>query len=302
MPSFKSPYYPPRAGFGNTARRCGYATMRRCGHVGAGGIKLAANLLVPGLGLLTGGARRKWALLVMAGWILSMAFGLWHWFQINMGRYSVAFGLAVALHGIGTAWYLLATTSLLSKKRIRGVLGILIHLGVVVSVMILLGAFVYRPAMNLLPSIALPLRLPTGPVIINGLTRLADLRRGDFVAWRVDAYANRAEHLYIKEGIACDPVIGLPGDRIRFQADCIEVNGSVHERQTHMPQTGEYTVPAEHWFIWPASLQVRGADHNRATELAMKLAFVPLNRIIGKPFSFSQTSKPATTAAPSVSD
>ncbi|WP_043587191.1 hypothetical protein [Geminisphaera colitermitum] len=293
-----SPYYPPRAGLGNRARRAWYSILRHTPIHLQTVIRTASGLLpaliVPGYGFLPRHIpsppppprlrrnRRIIAAAVFLIWILCLAGWTLAYLRMDTGSYRSALALMTALHGASLSHHIL-TTLLPRDLCLRPRLAI--------ALAITLGLFLaaYLPLTHLAPRIAIPLRTPDGVVVIDPRTSLADIRRGDTVAYRAPirytGYANRAIRTNQSDGAGVETVQALPGDRIQFFPYRLEVNGLAQPRIPGMPQSGEQIVPASHYYIWPAHFRARNNTGNAANldTLLQQAALVPEKEIIGKP-------------------
>ena len=76
------------------------------------------------------------------------------------------------------------------------------------------------------------------------------------------------------------------GDRVRFKAETIEVNGVASPRRAHMPTAGELVVSEKNWFIWPQfDISNRGNTAETVISAMMvRLATVSEEQFVGKPF------------------
>ena len=135
----------------------------------------------------------------------------------------------------------------------------------------------------------IPLRIGERVVVVQRRVPPSSIKRGDWLAYTIsgDRYVgDREQGVYLGSGIGLDPVLALPGDRIRFAPDAMFVNDQPQPLAAHMPVGAELVVPEKVWFIWP-NLDMRG--HGRVSEASIsgtlqRTAMVPEKEIIGRPF------------------
>jgi hypothetical protein len=272
-----SPYYPPRARWYGPLVRL-VEGLRRIAWLDRihlpEGITVTAffsALFIPGLAFrqrrerLVGNA-------VMAAYILSaLVFIIWLGFVAG----NVAFGLMLALHA--TSILCLVAPWLSQARQVFRLLA-------GVTVLLTLGGLLYMPIRNQIQERWLmPLRVRNHVVIVQTFTPPGSVRRGDWVAYHISGDGGRG--LVVQSGLALQRVQGLPGDRIRFTSQAIEVNGVPGRRLSGMPLSGELIVPENHWFIWPDhAMTVRGNPTPAFEAVLFGLADVDQRHFVGKPF------------------
>ena len=116
------------------------------------------------------------------------------------------------------------------------------------------------------------------------------IKRGDWLAYQIagDSYmGEREQSVYLGSGIGLDPVLAVPGDRVRFTAEAMFVNDSALPHAPHMPVQGEFVMSQKVWFIWP-SLDIRGGgrvpEANISGTHATHSNGPSRKQIIGRPF------------------
>jgi len=80
-------------------------------------------------------------------------------------------------------------------------------------------------------------------------------------------------------------VLALAGDRVVFSTNSFSVNGIWHTNLAHMSVSGEFTVPENHWFIWP-NLGISGygdVGEGRINIAMLGLSDVAETNFFGKP-------------------
>lgn len=225
--------------------------------------------LIPGYGFAVRGNPIV-ALIALGLWLIA-AIVLLLYIGETAANYATA--QMVGIHALGLACALHRDVFLSTRRdRIRAqVLGVF-----------LLVVLVYFPAFHGLRQLVFPLETAQGMVVLNALTRTGSLERGDVVGYAIrrQGYGN----IRLRSGYGFDPVLALPGDRIAFFEDFIEVNGQRLPRHGTMPRSGEVVVPEKHWYIWPSSIR-GGGPEEFTTQLMTRAAVVPRSRIIGKPYT-----------------
>lgn len=270
-------FYPPRAGpthgfysawFGWRRRRaaCGLAHFSKFPEP-----RLLPILLVPCYGFAVRGNPAV-ALIALVIWGV---MGLVVLVFLGQTPATVATAQLVGIHATGTVCALhrdifLSTRLHRLQTCFAAVLGVVL--------------LVYFPAFWVVRSVAFPLHIRQEPVIVNGLTFTSSLQRGDIVGYRIRRIGGLGP-VRVNAGYGLDPVLALPGDRVVFFRDFIEVNGKRMPRRSLMPTSGELVIPDGHWFIRPSFGGNFGGQPERAASLMERAAVVPRSDIIGKPFS-----------------
>jgi hypothetical protein len=145
----------------------------------------------------------------------------------------------------------------------------------------------------------MPLRVGNRVMIVRNSIRASAIQRGDWVAYEISEARAAAAHIgavHLRSGFGLDPVLALPGDRVRFAQGELFVNGHPLPTSYQMPADGELVVPEHVWFIWPrfeVNLHgnVAGADIAAAL---FQIALVPENQIVGQAYKhwFGRTQSP----------
>ena len=277
-----SPYYPPRArwysplfAFGNTLRR-GLVLDRIHLPRGITFWGLVGSFLIPGLGIYLR-RPRLWGLIAFAACgLLLLQFIMWLGYPF--GNY--AFGLLLSIHVTGFVYYcspLLAGMEFPSR--------LLFTLAVLVSI----GGLIYMPTRHVIQERwLLPLRMNDRVIVVQRQASAATVRRGDWIAYRLSGYVIWAHgnHDANHSGMGLGPVLAIGGDRVQFSTNVFTVNGVSHPSLPHMPDSGTWLVPENHWFIWP-DFDINGhGDVGEASISAVMLgrADVSEKQFVGKPF------------------
>jgi hypothetical protein len=272
-----SPYYPPRARWYsrvfNFFAQLGYRSHLDKIKFGRdiSLIKLLLSLAVPGYSFRISGRK------ILAQQIL-LGCGVGALVYVALLGYLVGnlfFGLVVGLHAIGLIHlnYLLNTDAPWRRRLAFGICGVL---------SLFLG---YRAMLSAVENNWLiPLRLNGHVVVVNRLASPKAVRRGDVVAY--DIQAQRGEGVYLAAGFGLNRVLGMARDQLVFKPDCLEVNGQSYKRHEMMPFNRTLTVPENSWFIWPAyNIDIQG--HTPAENIKAGLlsaAVVPERQFVGRPF------------------
>ena len=238
-----SPYYPRRARWYSSLlspadwlrRRLRLEGFRLPPGIAVLGWILSA--LVPGWGFYARG-RRLWGLTAMGASVLLASI-----FVVALGYPlgNLALGLLLSIH-VASLSYALEPWTSAERLRTKLVFGLLLFVG--------LTCGLYLPARNLVQHRWLmPLRIGGRVVVIQRLTSLRSVRRGDWIAYNFEG--GRGQGLYIEEGVGLGPLLALPGDHVRFTETTFEVNGRARPHLPYMPATGELIVPEKRWFVWP---------------------------------------------------
>ena len=279
-----SAYYPPRARWYNTLlfslgqrlrRRVGLDRLHLAGEVTWPSLIL--SLLVPGFSFFLFGRR-------LVAWVVFPVYclaGLAFIAALGFTAGSIAYGLMISIHATSIAY--------LEAHWLRDS-GFGLRLGLALCTLVGLWALVYAPGVNFAEKHWLfPVRVGERVLIVWRGVSPAALKRGDWVAHRIhEGQAFGAEgrgNVYLESGLAIDPVLGLPGDHVRFGNEDVTVNGQTFPRGAYMPTTGELEVPEKVWFIWPnLGITVRGgvAPANISATL-QRTAMVTQTNIIGRP-------------------
>ena len=278
-----SAYYPPRARWYSTLffhagqqvrRRVGLDKLHQTGELSWTGIFL--SLIVPGLVFFVFG--RRWL-----GWLFLAAYllaGLGFVAALGFTAGGIAYGLLISLHATSIV-YLEGHWLRESRFGVRLALALCTLIGV--------WALVYSPIIRFAETHwLLPVRQGEQVLLVYRGVPPASLKRGDRVAYRIGegpSEAGRGGGVYLYSGLAVDPVLGLPGDRIQFTTQAVIVNAQTFPRAAYMPTEGEVNVPEKVWFIWP-NLDIRMHGNVAAANISdtlLRAAMVAQTNIIGRP-------------------
>ena len=145
----------------------------------------------------------------------------------------------------------------------------------------------------------MPLRVGNRVVIVHSGINFSSIKRGDWVAYEISeerAAAANSGPVYLRSGFGLDPVLALPGDRVRFTRAALLVNDHPVAPAAQMPTEGEWVVPEHVRFIWPR-FEVNQHGNVAASDILdalLQIAQVPENQIVGKAFKhwFGRTQLP----------
>jgi hypothetical protein len=229
-------------------------------------------MAIPGLAVHLRGPRNvgKAALWTCAG--LLLVFVLFLGYQVG----NIAFALLLSVHVTGLLYFLQPAFGNL-KLGSRFLLSI--------AVLMALSLFLYLPLRNFFQNhFFAPLRTQNRVIVVTRFFFANSLRRGDWLAFR---FEEATGHGYrVKGGVGFGPVLALPGDRVRFTPDGVEVNGRVWPRRLHMPGQGEFRLPGNCWFVWPDVAKMGYVNAPAGPELSSALisaGTIEKGQIVGKP-------------------
>jgi len=204
--------------------------------------------------------------------LAAVVFILWLGYLVA----TCAFGVMVSLHVSGVL-HLIGRQSLKLDLRWRMLLSLVAFSAVYLGI--------YRPLQNQFERrLALPLRVGQKVVIVGAQPDAGTVRQGDWVAYRIPR--TLGDHAYLSDGLGFGQVQAVPGARVVFTPENLEVNGALFPRRPYMPLSETWIVPEKHWFIWPDSIiSVRGDPRTEAVAKMMReVAMVPESELVGKPF------------------
>jgi hypothetical protein len=276
---FTSPYYPRRARWYGRVFNFGGAIRHRLAldriylpkDITVAG--LIGSFLLPGLAVYLRGPRFYGKLAMAACTLLFAIFIVWMGYPI--GNY--AFGLMLSIHTTGFVYY--CSPWLINES-------LMCRIFLTIGVMLGLGLLIYMP---LRTHWLLPLRVNGHAVIVEKFPFTHDIKRGDRIAYELSGYyfSNHfGQGVSDQVGIGVGLVLATAGDRIEFSEDHFSVNGVPQPLLPHMPASGNFVVPENHWFIWP-NLAISGnwnVGEANISSAMLQLADVPESKIIGKPF------------------
>jgi hypothetical protein len=279
-----SSYYPPRSRWhtrilyhaGGPFRR--HINLQRLRpSVTLSGLCWVLSLVVPGLAFLLVGRR-------LLGWLVLGAYmsaALVLAARLGYPVADIGYGLVVSLHATSIVF---VESLWLKESRLW------IKLVAALATLFAVWGLIYAPLVGSAEHRWLmPLRQGDRVFIVRRGVAANSIKRGDWLAYEIsgDRYTGEREQgVYLGSGLGIDPVLALPGDRLRFTPQAVFVNDKAFPLAPHMPVQGELVVPEKVWFIWP-TVDIRG--HGRVTEASVsatlqQTAMVSQKQIIGRPF------------------
>jgi hypothetical protein len=278
-----SSYYPPRARWYTRTFLVPGARVRRWAHLDGLRISdrispgdLLLSITMPGFAFFALGRRE-------IGWLVLGVYGLAGLvFIVALGYLggSIAFGLMISAHSTSLV-FLEGLWLGGSRFRVKMLAAVCTLLAVFAGYSQVV-AFVQRHWL-------MPLRIGEQVVIIRNGINASSIKRGDLVAYEISedrAAAAQIGAVHLRSGFGLDPVLALPGDRIRFAREGLFVNDHREVVSAYMPRGGELVVPEHVWFIWPSLVaNMHGGVSESDISAAMRqIALVPEDQIVGKAF------------------
>ena len=280
-----SSFYPPRSRwYSRILYRAGGPVRRHIDlqrlrpSVTLSGLCWVLSLVVPGLAFLLVGRR-------LLGWLVFGAYvsaALVLVAGLGYPLADVGYGLVVSLHATSIFF-----VELLWLKEAR----LWIKLVAALATLFVVWGLIYAPLVGSVEHRWLmPLRQGDRVFIVRRGVAANSIKRGDWLAYTIsgDRYIGEGgeQGLHLRSGLGIDPVLALPGDRLRFTPQAVFVNDKALPRAPHMPVQDELVVPEKVWFIWP-TIDISG--HGRVTEASIsttlqQTAMVSQKQIIGRPF------------------
>jgi hypothetical protein len=278
LESAPSDYYPPRARWYGRFYYWGLFTRCRLAldrillpeETTFGGTIL--GILIPGLAVYIRGPRLWGKIALSACAILFLLFIVWLGYPFG----NFAFGLLIAIHGSGFAYY---CSPVLREKEFFA------RIGYTLAIVIAFGLLFYAPMRSIIQNHWALLLLRNGHVIVVGkFASASGVKRGEWVLYSLPGHDGGA--VWVQSGFGFGPVLAVAGDRISFGTNTFAVNDVERPRLPHMPKGGDLIVPENNWFIWP-DFGISG--HGNVGEAVisatmLQLATVPVNQFVGKPF------------------
>jgi len=283
LPELKSSYYPPRARWYAVlyyparalCRRLSLDRMQMPDEVTVSG--LAAGFFVPGLAVWLRGPR-LWGQAALA---VSAALAMFFIAALGYPAANLAFGLLISLHVTGLVYY---CSPMLVGEAFRT------RLSFTFLTLLAVGLLLYWPVSHHLMNNhwMAPLRVQGRVLVVQRLAQPGNIHRGDWVAYAMHESQTgpHGDSVWVQGGMGLGPVLAVAGDRVQFAANSFSVNGRRQAALPNMPDTGEFVVPENHWFIWP-KLDISGHGNIRAESIRhaiLELADVNETQFYGQPF------------------
>jgi hypothetical protein len=275
-----SSYYPPRARWYSRFYYLGRAFCRLLPFERIrlpGGFNLRQvflALVLPGFVFFVRRRPRTGRIILGAYFFLLAVAVVW----LGSSAATLAYGLMVALHAVSMAHLVEAWLDLVEWGR---------RLLLVLFTTLLVGVLFYFPAQRWIQNeLIMPLRIGNQTLMVFPDDRVDSLRPGAVRVFRFGGTIGRG--IVLGQGLVVAEIRGEPGNHIRFDRGYYLVNDRAFAARPLMPQSGEWMVPENHWFIWPdSSIKVHGAlpalDAGQLDALLREMAFVPSSRLVGRP-------------------
>lgn len=273
-----SPYYPPRERW-YTPLWYPWHRFTRLFHlepITAGfnlpAHKLLLGMAVPGLSWLWYG-RPIFSLVAAASYCLSaIVFLIW----IGYAAGTMALATMMSIH----------TSSILYMNR-QLTADVELWKRIVWSLVVfaVVSMLVYQPLRRQMERRwIMPLRVGARVVVVNTSASPHLVKRGDWVAYRIDSL--HAYRTLVYEGYGVGQVLAVAGDRISFLTNSYSVNQEPRPRQPRMPTNTDLVVSDGHWFIWPnENIRLAGVvDSSVMDDALAQLAMVPETNFVGAPY------------------
>jgi hypothetical protein len=280
----RSSYYPPRSRWysrifsrAEGSARAYLQRRRLYAPAGLGPGFLILTLVVPGLAFFLLGRRILGCVLALAYALAAVVFVV----KLGFPAASIAYGLLISLH---------STSIIFLEGQALKDSGLGMRLAVGAATTFVVWGLIYAPLVDYAERHwCMPLNIGGRVVVVQCKVAPQSIKRGDWLAYRIsgDHYVGEGEQgVFLGSGIQIDPVLALPGDRMRFTPNALFVNDQPLPRAPRMPAQGEFVVPEKVWFVWP-NLGITGggrvAEAN-ISETLQRTAMVSQNAIIGRPF------------------
>jgi hypothetical protein len=277
-----SPYYPPRAGWSRHFYEAVYA-MR--GQLQREDLKLPQFvitvsfhefllcLLVPGFSFTFAGWKWLGRGTLLAWFAALGVFIAW----LGYTTANIAFGLLMSMHVSSIIYFL---------NRLSPGMTVLRRLGYSLAVLFVVGQLIYATGLRLFQKhLFMPLRWNERVYVVNPRARIGDLHRGDLVAIHNEQIFGQ-DRVSIREGYSLDKVLALPGDRVSFHREGIQVNETSDIRKPMMPADGGLRLDEKTWLIWPTLTTVAqyNVGEDAIQNAVLQMAQVHREQMIGRPY------------------
>ncbi|HYG21585.1 MAG TPA: hypothetical protein VEH04_02300 [Verrucomicrobiae bacterium] len=239
--------------------------------------QLLLGVLVPGVALWVSGRR-------MLAWIFIAVYGIAFvvlavWFGHTVSR--LAYGTLISIHAAGIFFLL--------NRSLCGHYEFPVRFGVCVLSLLLLWLAAYRPAMMFVQSRWFyPVEVHGRVVVMRPATSTERLRAGQWVLFRLDDAVRREARgmgVVVRDGLGFGPILGQPGDSLRFTTNSVVINGKPLPRRHLMPVGGEWMMPSNQWFAWPEfDVSNGGASPAVIADQLVELGLVRADEIVGAPY------------------
>ena len=235
LESAPSDYYPPRARWYGRFFYWGLATRRRLAldrirlpkETTFGGIIL--GILIPGMAVYIRGPRLWGKIALSACAILSLLFIIWLGYPFG----NFAFGLLIAIHGSGFAYY---CSPVLREKEFFA------RIGYTLALVFAFGLLLYMPLRSIIQyRWLMPMSRNGHVVIVEKSASAGGVERDEWVIYSLPGSSAGNAHgaggaVRVQAGFGFGPVLAMAGDRVTFGTNSFAVNGVERPRLPHMPK------------------------------------------------------------------
>jgi hypothetical protein len=276
-----SPYYPPRAGWNRHFYHAAYAVRRQLHLEDLNLPELAIDisawktflcLLVPGFSFAHAGWKWLGRGMLAAWFAAGVVFLAW----LGYTTANVAFALMMSVH---------VSSILHFVNRVSPGMSVLRRLGLSLGILLVVGQLLYATGLRGLQNRCfMPLQSGGKVYIINRLSSVSALRRGEFVAFHSERIGSG--NIWIREGYVLDRILAEPQDHVEFTPKGFRVNGVAAARLPLMLADGSLVVPEKTWLVWPTLDTVTryNASESEIGNTVLRMAQVHREQVIGKPF------------------
>ena len=197
---------------------------------------------------------------------------------------SVCYGLMISVH----ASSIIFLEGQWLRRDCR--FGLRLIVATVTLVAVWLGA--YAPVLNYIDEHWITtVRSPDRVMIVRRTAVPTSVQHGEFLLFSIGGIQAGDAHrmggaFRLQTGFGWGPVLAREGERVEFAEHAFAVNGISTPSLPHMPKSGGFIVPENHWFIWP-ELAIRGrsdAAEPILADLMVQAAVVSKAQFVGKPF------------------
>ena len=281
-----STYYPPRARWYHRLRAPWNGVQRELRldriHLPAGYSlgQFLSSLLIPGYAMLVSRRRALGWTFLLTYLISVILFVVALGYQIG----SIGYGLMISAHA--------STIIFLEGQWLRQDCRFFLRLIVAVMTVVAVWLGGYAPVLNYAEENWITtVRGPHGVMIVRRMAVPTSVKQGDFLFFSIgEARAGDGHReggaVYVQRGFSWGPVLARERERVEFSNQTFTVNGVSRPALPHMPKSGEFVVPENHWFIWPELAISRTANTSESmlANMMVQAGIVSEAQFVGKPF------------------
>lgn len=269
-----SSYYPPRA---NWLSKFYYIWTKIRTDLGLDRISLPAldlyplvlSVLLPGFGFICAGKK------AIGRVVLCVYFSFVIIFVVFAGKplSNLAFAWLIFLHTSGIIYAQLTAMHHYSIMR-RAFFGVIVAIFGILFYYLIGANLIYKYLFK-------PFIRNDMVLVVSKLSRLSDVKRGDFVAYRIYSSSYNGAAIYGRFSV--DRVIAIGGDHIKFTPAAVLVNGEVIQRFDYFPTSGEIVLPEKCLFVVPSwRISIHNLNINIVREFIFDNCIVDEGKFIGK--------------------